>query len=380
MSGLRPIILVAKDKVDVVVTPGKGGTIGATGKRNGNGGTGNKNNGDNNNNNNNNTKDPDEEKFTITFEANGGKGTMRSKTVKKGSTYSIPKCKFTRNGYSFDGWQLGSGKTIAPGKSIKVESDIILTATWKETNKINADYVFFGHYEQDGNKSNGKEPIEWMVLENKGDTLVLMSKQILVHKVFDETSNRETPVTWADCTIRTWLNKDFLKDAFTKTENNSIIKRKWEVDDNPNKSYGRPGGEAVKDKVTILSREEVLKYFAGNDLTDKTLEISSPRLVAIPTDAIVRSTTNKEGIVLRGFSYFEVESYKDMNYPQAVIDGKYSDWWLRTPGTDYYCMLVVSSHGDIGYVGSDSRNRLMITAGIRPVIEVQSSAVSVKKK
>ena len=37
------------------------------------------------------------------------------------------------------------------------------------------DYVFFGHYEQDNNEENGKEEIEWLVLDRQGEDLLLLS-------------------------------------------------------------------------------------------------------------------------------------------------------------------------------------------------------------
>lgn len=38
------------------------------------------------------------------------------------------------------------------------------------------DTVYFGKYEQDGNKENGKEKIEWKVLSKKGKKALLISK------------------------------------------------------------------------------------------------------------------------------------------------------------------------------------------------------------
>lgn len=39
------------------------------------------------------------------------------------------------------------------------------------------DYVFFGAYEQDNNTSNGKEDVEWLVLEVKDGKALVISKE-----------------------------------------------------------------------------------------------------------------------------------------------------------------------------------------------------------
>ena len=43
------------------------------------------------------------------------------------------------------------------------------------------EYVTFGHYEQDNNLENGKEPIEWKVLDKK-DGRVLLLRETLINE------------------------------------------------------------------------------------------------------------------------------------------------------------------------------------------------------
>ena len=57
----------------------------------------------------------------------------------------------------------------------------------------------FGNYEQGG----GQAPIEWIVLDRQEDRLLLLSKYTLDSKPFHEVEDRD--VTWADCTLRSWL-------------------------------------------------------------------------------------------------------------------------------------------------------------------------------
>ena len=67
-------------------------------------------------------------KVTITFDANGGSGSMNKASVEKGSSYKLPACTFTPpEGKEFDKWDQG-----APGASIKVTGDMTIKAVWKD--------------------------------------------------------------------------------------------------------------------------------------------------------------------------------------------------------------------------------------------------------
>ena len=70
--------------------------------------------------------------------------------------------------------------------------------------------IKFGSYEQDNNTSNGKEAIEWLVLDVQGNKVFLVSRYNLDVQPYNKTSGS---VTWEKCTLRTWLNNDFLNHA-----------------------------------------------------------------------------------------------------------------------------------------------------------------------
>ncbi len=74
------------------------------------------------------------------------------------------------------------------------------------------DSFFFGKYEQDNDKSNGKEPIEWQVLDKKGSKVLLISKYGIDGKYY---SKDYTDFTWAPCSLRKWLNEVFIKDGYS---------------------------------------------------------------------------------------------------------------------------------------------------------------------
>lgn len=73
---------------------------------------------------------------TITFNANGGSGSMQSISVVKGSSTTLPNVTFTRSGYNFKGWNAksdGSGASYSNKQSFALNSDIILYAQWEKT-------------------------------------------------------------------------------------------------------------------------------------------------------------------------------------------------------------------------------------------------------
>ena len=86
------------------------------------------------------------EKLTVTFDANGGTGTMESVKIANGNSdesYTLPKCGFTREGYDFEGWLITGtvGYTAFDKFKLTEErwdedellafSDLTLKASWK---------------------------------------------------------------------------------------------------------------------------------------------------------------------------------------------------------------------------------------------------------
>ena len=68
---------------------------------------------------------------TITFDGNGGKWHMDPERVEDGTIYNIPGSSFIApDGKEFDGWLVNKQKKN-PGDTIKVTSDLTLTAQWK---------------------------------------------------------------------------------------------------------------------------------------------------------------------------------------------------------------------------------------------------------
>ena len=185
------------------------------------------------------------------------------------------------------------------------------------------DYVFFGTYEQDNNTSNGKEDVEWLVLEVKDGKALVVSKYALDCKQYNTSS---TDVTWETCTLRKWLNNDFINAAFSGYEKAMIPTVTVSADKNPNNSTNP--GNATQDQVFLLSITEANKYF-GSDSARQCK----------PTDYAVANGTWESG---SGNCW----------------------WWLRSPGVIQGYAAHVYDDGDV----YENGNNVIGDIAVRPAL------------
>ncbi len=99
------------------------------------------------------------------------------------------------------------------------------------------DIFSFGKYEQDGNAENGAEAIEWIVIEKTEDSVLLISRNALEGKQFNEA---RTDCSFAGSTLKAFLNGEFFSSAFDDEEK-SIV------------------SEIEGNKVAIPSKDEIVK-------------------------------------------------------------------------------------------------------------------------
>lgn len=68
----------------------------------------------------------------VTFDANGGEGTMGTVSLLAGSTYTLPWCEFKREGHNFIGWKVnGEGEALEAYETITVTANTKLVAQWE---------------------------------------------------------------------------------------------------------------------------------------------------------------------------------------------------------------------------------------------------------
>ncbi|MBO4368058.1 MAG: hypothetical protein J5859_05030 [Clostridia bacterium] len=198
---------------------------------------------------------------------------------------------------------------------------------------VEGDTVYFGSYEQDDDAENGPEDIEWVVLENDGDTVLLISALALDSAPYHD---RGADVTWERCSLRIWLNDAFLQNAFTPEEQALIQLTLVEPDANPD--YANDPGNATEDRVFLLSISEAQEYFA-----DDAARVCYPSAYTVGKGAYVYSVTGS------------------------------SRWLLRTPGMYSESVSNVSAQGEITTSGRSVNDR---NQGIRPAIRISLEALN----
>lgn len=116
-------------------------------------------------------------KLTVTFDANGGDGTMDTVKIANGSSdeyYMLPKCDFTRDGYVFDGWLITGTVGYSVWDSYKLYdekwdeesllafSDLNLKASWKHADGWSFDEQGRQYY-----KNGELQKTGWTVIDGK---------------------------------------------------------------------------------------------------------------------------------------------------------------------------------------------------------------------
>ena len=88
-------------------------------------------------------KDKEAAEITITFDPNGGTGTMQPMKVKSGEEFELPECTFTPpEGKEFAGWLAENGTVFLAGDNVISFSSSVLKATWKDTTEVDVTQMF----------------------------------------------------------------------------------------------------------------------------------------------------------------------------------------------------------------------------------------------
>ncbi len=193
------------------------------------------------------------------------------------------------------------------------------------------DVIVFGSYEQDNDTSDGKEAIEWVVLEKNGDSLLVISRYALDGRVYDESYYGD--ITWEFCSLRRWLNNDFFSEAFSQSEQMRIEERMVAAAVTPGSETSYSSSRETMDRVFILSTEEAQQY-----LTEE-LKKCEATAYAAEQDVYISKFTG------------------------------YCRWWTRTSVSGSNDAAFVDSEGslDSGYSSTYSSN------AVRPAMRIRTA-------
>ena len=218
---------------------------------------------------------------------------------------------------------------ITLGQSTPAKAAVSLQNPTTDGNGVTTwDCIYFGNYYQ--SNSSTKEPIKWRVLSVNGNDAFLLADQNLDAKPYNE---EDMDVTWATCTLRTWLNDTFLNTAFTSAEQAAIKNTTVVNEDNP--YDGTEGGVNTIDKVYLLS--------------------------------IAESSNTAYGF--NGEFRTESETREAKSTAYAKWQGA---WWLRSPGGSSEGASAVNS--DTGY-GPNAGYCVFVAYGlVRPVLHLNLSS------
>ena len=133
-------------------------------------------------------------------------------------------------------------------------------------------------------------------------------------------NTRWEDVTWETCSLRSWLNDDLVKEAFSAEEQAKIPIVTVTADKNPN-SDKNPGKD-TQNRVFLLSIPEVNKYFTSD---------AKRQCKPTPYAKALGSSSNS-------------------NYHGACW------WWLRTSGIEFTRAVDVYCNGTVGYDGGSVNN------------------------
>lgn len=132
------------------------------------------------------------------------------------------------------------------------------------------------------------QDIEWRVLCRKGERYLLITNEIIDCMPFHNVHGGNA---WSECSLREWLNNDFLFSAFSDSERQRIVEVTNSNGDAPD----------TLDSVFLLSVDEARSYFRDDG------------------DRVGHPTPYTEGLIAS-------------NFAQWSRDPGVWNWSLRTPG------------------------------------------------
>ena len=267
---------------------------------------------------------PEKEKVSITPEKEGipdNRGKEETKKIKKKNDY-FP----IIIGILI---LLGIAGAFAYNKSVSKKGTTAKVESSSQKKDKNPDYkvgetIEFGNYPQD--KDGTEKPIEWIVMKNEGNQVLLLSKYVLDAKPYNEEWEG---VTWQTSDIRQWLNNEFYTTAFNKSEKAKIQTSLIKNEDNS--EYGTSEGNDTEDKVFLLSEKEAETLFSDEE------------------ERIAKATeyAEKSGVY--------------------VNKEKAAWWWLRSPGDYGFSAAGVDDDGWVYRIGY---NVDYSSDGVRPALHL----------
>ena len=174
--------------------------------------------------------------------------------------------------------------------------------------------------------------LEWHVLEKSGTELLLFSANLVANRPYHDKC---TEITWAECSLRHWLNNDFLNNAFDIQTQNYIKKTKLINEGNPYYNSLIEEGETSPNFVFTVG---------GKSTIDQIFVLS--------------------------YSAYEqyAETLDKKTSYMTLSTGYMSAYWLRNPGDNNESACIADKDGLVAFGNSVEKSR-----GVRPAMWIDLS-------
>ncbi|GAA0759634.1 hypothetical protein SDC9_73380 [bioreactor metagenome] len=186
----------------------------------------------------------------------------------------------------------------------------------------------------------------WRVLDIQNNTALIITEEIIDQRPYHDAYK---DITWADCTLRKYLNGEFYEkfNADDKSRIITVINKNLD-----NQWYGTKGGEDTEDNIFLLSLEEVCKYFG-----DSTSKLNNPG-------------KNQR-------YWFQRKDENNSNRLAKLHNKEWAWWWwLRSPGrVNVKAVYIFGTDGNIGIQGNNILKGNIsdgkCTGGVRPALWIK---------
>jgi GNAT superfamily N-acetyltransferase len=174
----------------------------------------------------------------------------------------------------------------------------------------------------------------WWILDIRDGKALLLCDQVAEKRNYHE---RHEATTWADCSLRRYLNETFYT-TFSEADRSRILETRLSNMNNP--WFGTNGGRDTTDKIFILSIDEAVKYLGDSG----QYKNKSPNS-----------------------RYFINDDFNDVR-KSVSSDSLPSSWWLRSPGNNPDFASCVTVEGRIAVSGDFVNRDYFFVGGFRPAI------------
>lgn len=247
-----------------------------------------------------------------------------------------------------------------------------LVTQYDDVDIKNVDTVLFGSYPQSDVTGNNKEPIEWVVLERDkiNREALLLSKYILDAKCYDDRAMKEEEIFWGDCTLKNWLNSEFINFAFNDDEKMRIIEHSYTIKD---KSWN--------EKVGLMDYNELEKYFTPqyDVLTTITGAGKGYKRLAKPTPYAVNVKNYGKGLEVKSDDQLTRGLYKALDFGLKFIGSDHqserefgcSPYWLCSFKENNEANAVSTTEGLVISKEVLDAEGVPVAYGVRPIVWVK---------